>query len=70
MINKLYKKYILIFSLLIVTATSCTKLDLKPTDSISPDKAFRNVNDINLGVIGAYALVDYSMTSLSSTVAD
>lgn len=70
MINKLYKKYILIFSLLILTASSCTKLDLTPTDSISPDKAFRNVNDINLGVIGAYALVDYSMTSLSSTVAD
>lgn len=70
MINKLYKKYILIFSLLIFSATSCTKLDLKPTDSISPDKAFRNINDINLGLIGAYALVDYSMTSLSSTVAD
>lgn len=70
MINKLYKKYILVFSLLILTATSCTKLDFKPTDSISPDKAFRNIADINLGVIGAYALVDYSMTSLSSTVAD
>lgn len=70
MINKLYQKYILIFSLLILTATSCTKLDLNPTDTISPDKAFRNLNDINLGVIGAYALVDYSMTSLSSTVAD
>jgi hypothetical protein len=70
MINKLYKKYSLVFSLLILTATSCTKLDFKPTDSISPDKAFRNIADINLGVIGAYALVDYSMTSLSSTVAD
>lgn len=70
MINKLYKKYILVCSLLILTVTSCTKLDLKPTDSISPDKAFRNIADINLGVIGAYALVDYTMTSLSSTVAD
>lgn len=70
MINRIYKKYILAFSLLILTATSCTKLDLVPTDTISPDKAFRNVSDINLGLIGAYALVDYSMTSLSSTVAD
>lgn len=70
MINKIYKKYILAFSLLILTATSCTKLDLKPTDTISPDKAFRNASDINLGLIGAYALVDYSTTSLSSTVAD
>ncbi|RZL19779.1 MAG: RagB/SusD family nutrient uptake outer membrane protein [Pedobacter sp.] len=60
----------LVFSVLILTATSCTKLDLKPTDTISPDKAFRNIADINLGVIGAYALVDYSMISLSSTVAD
>jgi len=70
MINKLYKKYILVFSVLVLIATSCTKLDLTPSDSISPDKAFRNIADINLGVIGAYALVDYSMTSLSSTVAD
>jgi len=70
MINKLYKKYILVFSLLIIAISSCTKLDLKPTDSISPDKAFRNISDINLGLIGAYALVDYSMTSLSSTVSD
>ncbi len=69
MINKLYKN-ILVCSLLTLTVASCTKLDLKPTDSISPDKAFRNIADINLGVIGAYALVDYTMTSLSSTVAD
>lgn len=70
MINKLYKKYILILVVLVISGTSCTKLDLTPTDSISPDKAFRNIGDINLGLIGAYALVDYSMSSLSSTVAD
>lgn len=70
MINKHFKKYILIFSLLIFTATSCTKLDFKPSDSISPDKAFRNISDINLGLLGAYALVDNSMANLSSTVAD
>ncbi|RZK59505.1 MAG: RagB/SusD family nutrient uptake outer membrane protein [Pedobacter sp.] len=70
MINKIYKKYILVFSLLILTAMSCTKLDLQPTDTIDPTKAFRNANDINLGLIGVYAYVDNSMGTLSSTVAD
>lgn len=69
MINKLYQKYILIFSLLILTA-SCSKLDLTPTDSISPDKAYRNLNDINMGLLGAYALTDYTPISISSTVSD
>ncbi|WP_231490476.1 RagB/SusD family nutrient uptake outer membrane protein [Pedobacter sp. Leaf170] len=69
MINKIYKKYVLIFSLLVL-ASSCTKLDLAPTDTISPDKAFRNISDINLGLLGAYALVDYTPISLVSTVSD
>ncbi|KQR66912.1 RagB/SusD family nutrient uptake outer membrane protein [Pedobacter sp. Leaf176] len=69
MINKIYQKYVLIFSLLVLTS-SCTKLDLAPTDTISPDKAFRNINDINLGLLGAYALVDYTPISLVSTVSD
>lgn len=69
MINKLYKKYTLIISLLILTA-SCTKLDLQPTDTIDPSKAFRNINDINMGLLGAYALVDYTPISLNSTVSD
>ncbi len=69
MINKIYTKYTLILSLLIVTS-SCAKLDLVPSDTISPDKAFRNLNDINMGLIGAYALVDYTTMSLSSIVSD
>lgn len=69
MINKIYQKYTLIFSLLILTA-SCTKLDLVPTDSISPDKAFRNISDINLGVLGAYALIDGNTIGVVSTVSD
>jgi len=69
MINKIYQKYVLIFSLLVLTS-SCTKLDLAPTDTISPDKAFRNISDINLGLLGAYALVDYTPISLVSTVSD
>lgn len=49
---------------------SCTKLDLKPTDIIDPGKAFRNLNDINMGIIGVYALLDYSQISMNATVAD
>ncbi|WP_410222431.1 RagB/SusD family nutrient uptake outer membrane protein [Pedobacter sp.] len=64
--NKLYS---VIFSLLILTI-SCAKLDLVPTDSISPDKAYRNLNDVNMGIIGAYAVVDYTPISLVSTVSD
>jgi len=70
MINKIYQKYVLILSLLILTASSCTKLDLVPTDSISPDKAFRNINDINMGLIGAYALVEYTSFSVNSIISD
>lgn len=70
MINKFHKKYILALSLLIVIASSCSKLDMKPTDTIDPTKAFRNANDINMGLIGVYALVDNSMGTLSSTVSD
>jgi len=61
------KIYIAIFSLLIL-ASSCAKLDLTPTDSISPDKAYRNLTDINMGILGAYAMVDYSPMSMVSTV--
>ncbi|MCX2475872.1 RagB/SusD family nutrient uptake outer membrane protein [Pedobacter sp. MC2016-05] len=70
MINKIYQKYILIFSLLVLTASSCKKLDLVPTDTISPDKAYRNISDINLGVLGAYALLDGSTIGVTSTVSD
>lgn len=63
------KIYIAIFSLLIL-ASSCAKLDLTPTDSISPDKAYRNLTDINMGILGAYAMVDYSPMSMVSTVSD
>lgn len=69
MINQLYKKYTILL-LVLALGSSCTKLDLSPSDTISPDKAFRNINDINMGILGVYALVDYSMISLSTTVSD
>ena len=49
---------------------SCTKLDERPTDIIDPDKAFRNLNDINMGLIGVYALADYTPISMNATVSD
>lgn len=69
MINSLYKKYSLLL-VLFMGSLSCTKLDLKPTDSIDPEKAFRNISDINGGLIGAYAAVDYTQISMNSTITD
>ncbi|WP_345950720.1 RagB/SusD family nutrient uptake outer membrane protein [Mucilaginibacter sp. PAMB04274] len=69
MIKKLYKTYTLILPILILSA-SCTKLDLQPTDIIDPTKAYRNINDINMGILGVYALLDYTQISLNATVTD
>ena len=60
-------KYILLAS---VVLASCTKLDLEPTGFIDPSKAYRNINDINMGVIGVYAALDYTPISLNATVSD
>lgn len=69
MINNIYKKCTVLLAVVLL-ATSCTKLDFKPTDLILPELAFRNISDINLGVIGAYAPIDYSTLSYSSIVSD
>ncbi|MBT1688986.1 RagB/SusD family nutrient uptake outer membrane protein [Dawidia soli] len=47
-------KKILYFALLLVVATACDVLDVKPTDSISADDAFQDKNGIEKGVQGAY----------------
>ncbi len=60
-------KYILLAS---VVLASCTKLDLEPVGFIDPTKAYRNINDINMGVIGVYAALDYTPVSLNATVSD
>jgi len=69
MINKIYQKYVMVLVLMICT-TSCTKLDFVPTDYILPEFAFKTIADVNLGVIGAYAPMDYSPLSLSAIVSD
>jgi hypothetical protein len=52
--------------------TACNKqIDLTPTDSIDPSKAFRTVDDLNQGLIGAYAnLSYYSSIYYTSIVTD
>lgn len=55
---------------LLGAAPACKKLDLDPTDTIDPDKAFRNVADLNLGLLGAYAVLDNSLLLSAVTVAD
>jgi hypothetical protein len=69
MMKKRFKTYMLVLSILAGTA-SCTKLDLQPTDIIDPSKAYRNINDINMGVLGVYSLLDYTQVSLNATVSD
>ncbi len=69
MTKKLCGVYTLFLGALILVA-SCTKLNLQPTDIIDPSKAYRNINDINMGILGVYALIDYTQVSLNATVTD
>ncbi|MGN6420257.1 MAG: RagB/SusD family nutrient uptake outer membrane protein [Pseudobacter sp.] len=40
--------------------SACNKqLDLLPSDTIDPSKAFRNVKDVNSGLLGAYSALNY-----------
>ncbi len=40
--------------------SSCNKkLDLVPSDTIDPSKAFQNVKDVNAGLLGAYSALNY-----------
>ncbi|WP_129714587.1 RagB/SusD family nutrient uptake outer membrane protein [Pedobacter sp. SYP-B3415] len=55
---------------LFLALVSCNKLDIKPTDIIDPERGFRNLNDVNMGLIGVYALIDNSLMTINSTVSD
>lgn len=67
MFKRSLPKYFLYAAVLLA---SCTKLDLKPSDIIDPAKAYRNLNDVNMGLLGTYALIDYTPISVSATVSD
>lgn len=47
-------KKILYFASLLSIASACDVLDVKPTNSISPDDAFKDKNGVEKGVQGAY----------------
>lgn len=49
---------------------SCKKLDTPPFDSIDPSKAFRNLNDVNMGVLGAYAPLGASLIESGAIASD
>jgi hypothetical protein len=55
-----------------VSFAACSKqIDLNPTDNIDPTKAFRTVDDLNQGLLGAYAnLSYYSSIYYTSLVTD
>ncbi|MHA4808818.1 RagB/SusD family nutrient uptake outer membrane protein [Flavitalea flava] len=61
--------FIFLLSFLFV---ACNKqLDLKPTDTIDPSKAFQKVDDLNQGLVGAYASLSYrSSIYFTSIVTD
>jgi len=71
MIFKSTHKYISILGVLLISLSSCKKLDdVDPTDTIDPTKAFRNVKDLDLGLLGAYAYLDYSLIGSNAIVSD
>lgn len=57
----------IIIGLLSVFVMACSKkLDLKPSDSIDTEKAYRNIKDLGEGVVGAYqALTSTTIRSVS-----
>ena len=65
-------KNLILLSAACLCFTACSKqIDLTPTDSIDPSKAFRTVDDLNQGLIGAYAnLSYYSSIYYTSIVTD
>ena len=52
------------------TLHACKQLDLPPSDAIDATKAFRNVEDVNMGVLGAYAPMTTSVIEAAAIVSD
>jgi starch-binding outer membrane protein, SusD/RagB family len=60
MTNSFYKNISLATLVVSLFTMSCSKqIDLFPTDSIDPSKAFKSVADINAGLLGAYNKLNY-----------
>lgn len=59
-----------LFTVGMTTLYSCNKLDLKPSDTIDPEKAYRNLDDIDMAIKGAYAGMTYTLIGNSVVVSD
>ncbi len=68
----LHKNIVLAAAVLSLSVISCNKqIDLKPTDTIDPEKAFKTVKDLNEGLLGAYnKLNQYSSIFYTSRITD
>lgn len=64
------KKIIASLLLAALAFQSCSKLDNPPSDFIDPTKAFRNLDDLNMGVLGAYAALTSTLIEASAIVSD
>ncbi|HMR84621.1 MAG TPA: RagB/SusD family nutrient uptake outer membrane protein [Niabella sp.] len=64
------KKIFVFLSLAGLAFQSCSKLDTPPSDYIDPSKAFRNLDDLELGVKGAYAPLTTSLLENVAIVSD
>ncbi|WP_300603257.1 RagB/SusD family nutrient uptake outer membrane protein [Niabella sp.] len=64
------KKIIVFLSLAALVFQSCSKLDTPPSDYIDPTKAFRNLDDLNMGVLGAYAPLSSTLIENVAIVSD
>lgn len=57
------KKYFHYIIIITFAASACNKqIDLRPSDTIDPQGAYQNVEDINKGLLGAYAALTYYST--------
>lgn len=64
------KKIFAFLSLAGLAFQSCSKLDTPPTDFIDLSKAFRNLDDVNMGVLGAYAPLSSTLIETGAIVSD
>lgn len=64
------KKIVVLLAFTGLALQSCNKLDMAPTDSIDPTKAFRNLEDVNMGVLGAYAPLGPVLIEAGAIVSD
>ncbi len=64
------KNIVVLLALTGAVLQSCNKLDLPPVDQIDASKAFRNLEDVNMGVLGAYAVLNSGWIDAVAIVSD